>query len=311
MSQNIRMHQLVLLWVFAAISACCQSSLVTLPETITKDVNEVNLFFTAVDRHGRFVDNLASSQVDLRDQGLSPAAVHRFAVQTDEPLRVVIVIDASDSVTGQFDFEKAAAASFLSIAMRPAIDEAMIVGFDRSVRVFQDWTNDIAKLRSGLQDVQVGGETAFYDALVYATNRLRGQDTSNRRLIVVITDGQDTCSHTTAAAAIEEVLRVQATVYEIDTSLRDTPTREWSGVVADAYKIMNKIAQASGGEVLPGGIKNLRSALARIDRELRNQYLYAYTPAQFVADGQFRRIQIKALHRHGVHIRTRRGYYSR
>jgi hypothetical protein len=64
--------------------------------------------------------------------------------------------------------------------------------------------------------------------------------------------------------------------------------------------------------VLPGNnIKKFRAALARIDRELRNQYLCAYTPAQFTADGQFRRIQVKALHRHGVHIRARRGYYSR
>jgi hypothetical protein len=132
-SHNLRMHQLVFVSLLAAVSAWCQSSFVTVP-TITKDVTEVNLVFTAVDRRGRFVDNLAPTQVDLRDEGLSPAAVHRFAVQADQPLRVVILIDKSNSVTGQFDFEQAAAASFLSLAKRPAVDEAMIVGRQRSRR---------------------------------------------------------------------------------------------------------------------------------------------------------------------------------
>jgi Ca-activated chloride channel family protein len=310
-TQNLRSHQLACVCIFAAISACCQSNLVAVP-TITKDVNEVNLVFTAVDRRGRFVDDLSATQIDLRDEGLSPTAVHRFAVQTDQPLRVVILLDKSDSVTNRFDFEKAAAASFLNLTLRPAVDEAMVIGFDGSVRVYQDWTNDIARLRSGLQNIQVGGSTAFYDALVEAADRLRGQDTNYRRVIVVITDGQDTSSRATAKGAIEAALRAQATVYEVNTNLVDTVPLGPLPFVASANEIMNKIAEASGGEVLPGSsIKKFRAALARIDRELRNQYLYAYTPAAFTADGQFRRIQVKALHRRGVHIRARRGYYSR
>lgn len=275
--------------------------------TLRKDVNEVNLFFTASDGRGRFVNDLTLREIDLRDKRLAPQAVHSFEVMSNRPLRCALLIDTSDSVSQKFVFEKAAAADFLA-AMRPDIDEAVVIGFNNSIRLAQDWTNDSEKLRSALRGLRNGGGTAFYDALVAAAAYLQRQDENTRRIMVVITDGQDNSSHATEANAIDALLDAETAVYALNTS---PPSVDSLGQQRDAQKTLSRIVGASGGRLLPGdNHRRLRSAFAKIAEEIHNQYLITYTPADFTSDGRFRKVEIKA-HRHGVHVRTRQGYYSR
>ena len=317
---------LVCVWLVAAAAAFGQTSLpaavvsrrpsvalepAALETTIRKDVNEVNLFFTASNRRGRFVDDLRLGEVDLRDNRVPPQAVHAFEVRSNLPLRCVLLIDTSDSISTRFAFEKAAAADFLRVVMRSDLDEAKVIGFNSNVHVSQDWTNDIGKLGSALHALRSGGTTAFYDAIVYAAAYLRGQDENTRRAIVVITDGQDNASKSTEADAIHAALAAQVTVYALNTGRTIAyPRQADSTLELAAQHTLSAITHASGGRLLDGNNKKvLRAAFEKVAQELRNQYLIAYTPAEFVADDSFRRVEIRA-HRHGIRLRARRGYYS-
>ena len=279
--------------------------------TLHKDVNEVTLFFTANDGHGRFVNDLALPEIELRDKRVAPQAIHTFEVMSNVPVRCTLLIDTSDSISQKFAFEKAAASEFLRVAIRPGTDKAIVIGFNESMRIAQDWTDDSSKLRSALQGLREGGSTAFYDALVYAAAYLQKQDENTRRIIVVISDGQDNASHAGEARAIDAVLGAQATVYAINTGQTVDPSSRggWE-LQRAAQKTLSSIVDASGGRLLPGdNSKLLGTAFQRIAEELRKQYLVAYTPADFIPDGQFRKIEIRT-NRRGVRLRARRGYYS-
>ena len=97
--------------------------------TIVKTVNEVNLVFTVTDRHGHFIKDLRRDDVKVLDDN-KPAAISSFSSQTDLPLRVGLLIDASSSIRDRFRFEQDAAIEFLSQIVRPGSDQAFVLGFD-------------------------------------------------------------------------------------------------------------------------------------------------------------------------------------
>jgi len=285
-------------------------------ETIRKDVDEVNLVFSARGRSGRFVNDLQLEQIDLRDDHLPPASISHFETQTDLPLRIAVVIDTSDSVEDRFGFEKASAIAFLRHTLRPGVDRAFVIGFNQRAQVAQDWTDDIRQLERSLLALRDGGETAFYDAVVFASRKLAdAQQHSVRRVMIVISDGEDNKSTAGLQTAIEAVLRSEAVAYTLRTSevplMRcKEPSRCDASSVGD--EAMYRLADATGGRLLSAGSETqLATAFRAIQQELRSQYLMAYKPADFRADGRYRSIELKSRQRHGLKLAARRGYYSR
>ncbi len=216
-----------------------------------------------------------------------------------------MLIDASNSVRDRFKFEQEAAIEFLNATLRPHFDEAFVVGFDVTPEVVQDFTDNTEKLSIGVRSLRAGGGTAMYDALYFACRDklLKHEQTGPvRRAIILLSDGEDNQSHVTREEAIEMAQRAEAIVYTISTNI--------SGMKGTGDKTLERIADATGGRsFFPFQMRDVADAFLSIQEELRSQYAIAYKPANFIADGRYRTIEIQAPGK-GLKVRTRKGYYA-
>ena len=123
-----------------------QSAMITLHAR----VNEVNLLFIATDKHGKFVRDLNQADFNILDDHKPPQAILNFRRETDLPLHLGLLVDVSGSVDGRFDFEQAAATSFLQHTVRAGFDKAYIVGFNSHSQIAQDFTDNVQLLSVGI-----------------------------------------------------------------------------------------------------------------------------------------------------------------
>jgi VWFA-related protein len=272
--------------------------------TVRVRTDEVNVVFTVVDKDGKFVRDLKQDQFRILDNKLPPRQLMNFAAQTDLPLQVGLLIDASNSIRDRFQFEKDAASEFLYEIIRPKTDRAFILAFDETADVTQDFTGDIDKLRTGVRGIKAGGGTALWDAVYFASrDKLMKQPASSavRRAIILISDGDDNQSHVYRQEAIDMAQRAEVIIYTICTSLVERHTKG-----EDALKAL---AEATGGRAFfPVKLDDVVSAFSDIQEELRSQYSISYRPDQFVANGEFRPIQIMTDSKK-YKVRAKRGYY--
>lgn len=274
--------------------------------TITKRVDVVNVVFTVTDFKGRFVSNLPQSSFQLLDNHQAPQTVEYFQQQSDLPLRVALLIDLSDSIRGRFKFEQEAASTFLQKVIRPGKDEAFVIGFDSHVHMIQDTTGDVKKLSSAIHHMNSGGNTALYDAVVRAGNKLRASNGGGitRKAIILISDGQDTGSKSTLNDAIQAAEKAETIVYVLSTN----DLTESKHPKGDA--IMEDIARPTGGHILQAREKDdLKHGFAEIEKALRSQYAMGYHPADFRSDGGFRGIEI-IPDKPTLKVQCRRGYFA-
>ena len=268
--------------------------------------NEVNVVFTVTDRHGKRVTDLKQSDFQFVDDNKPATEIRSFHSETNLPLQVGLLIDASNSVRDRFKFEQESAVEFLNQTVRRGYDQAMVVDFDVTPEVAQDFTDDTEKLDKGIRGLRPGGGTAMYDALFFACrDKLLKQPQAGptRRAIVLLSDGEDNQSHVTREEAIEMAQRAEAIVYTISTNV--------SGTKGAGDKVLERIADATGGRAFfPFQIRDVANAFAEIQDELRSQYDVSYKPADFKADGHFRTIEIVALDRKNFRVRSRRGWYA-
>jgi Ca-activated chloride channel homolog len=273
--------------------------------TIRSFVNEVNVVFTVTDKRGRFVKDLEKADFKVVDDGKPAEQVRSFQRQTDLPLQVGLLVDASNSVRDRFKFEQESAIEFLSQTVRPRYDKAFVVGFDVTPEVTQDFTDNTENLSKGVRLLRPGGGTAMFDALYYACRDKLGKQPRTgplRRAIVLLSDGDDNQSHVTREEAIEMAQRVEAIVYTISTNVTGSGGR--------GDKVLQRIADATGGRAFfPFQITDVANAFSEIQDELRSQYALSYTPADFRLDGRYRSIQILAQNKK-LKVRTRNGYYA-
>jgi Ca-activated chloride channel homolog len=272
--------------------------------TVRVRSDEVNVVFTVVDKDGKFVRDMKQEQFRIVDNNRPPRQVMNFAAQTNLPLQVGLLIDASNSIRDRFQFEKDAASEFLYEIIRPKSDRAFVLAFDEKWDVTQDFTNDLDKLRKGVKAIQAGGGTALWDAIYFACrDKLMKEPatTAVRRAIIVVSDGEDNQSHVYRDEAIDMAQRAEVIVYAISTTLVDTHTKGDENLKA--------MAEATGGRVfLSTKLDDVVAAFADIQEELRSQYSVSYRPEGFIANGQFRPIQILADSKK-YKVRTKKGYY--
>jgi VWFA-related protein len=274
--------------------------------TFKTNVNEVNLTFTVTDHRGHFINNLQQQDFALLDDQRAPAQVYSFTQQTNQPLRVGLVIDASTSIRARFKFEQQAATEFLLNILRPRTDRAFIMGFDVTSYVTQGFTNNPDLLETGLNRLKPGGGTAMYDAVYRACRdqMLRGipENAEVRKALILVSDGDDNQSRAYMDEAIKMCQRAETTIYTISTNT--SPTRERGD------DVLKKMALATGGSAFyPQRLEDIANEFHRIEEELRSQYSLAYKPADFRADGSFRSIYLTAL-RGGYVVHARTGYFA-
>jgi Ca-activated chloride channel homolog len=303
-------------------------------EVVRVETNLTNIFFTAADNNKRFISNLKKEDIRVLEDG-QPQEIFTFQQNIDLPLSIAILIDTSRSEERTLPDEKAAARAFLEDVMRPEKDEAAIVSFTGDVTLEQGFTGSLDRLRRAIDRVEfippsgyigggvvvgttppisdtnqmMAGSTAIWDAVWASSNELLSDSADNtRRAIILLTDGDDTISQVKMHEAIERAQKADALIYAI--GIGDTYR---GGVDMGSLK---KIAEQTGGRAyFPRSESELRSAFAQIQRDLREQYLVAYSPSNKTRDGSYRRIQIEIvdleLRRQNLRLNYRPGYFAK
>jgi VWFA-related protein len=274
---------------------------------IVVPVNEVNVVFTVTDRHNRYVKDLAKADFKVVDDERPVEQIRSFRRETDLPLQVGLLIDASNSIRDRFKFEQESAIEFLNDTIRRKYDQAFVIGFDEKPELTQDFTDNMEALSKGVRMLHPGGGTALYDAIYYASRDklLKSQQSDSvRRAIILVTDGEDNASHVTREEAIEMALRADVIIYTISTNFAST------GDGDKADKVLERIADATGGRSFrPFQLSDVANAFSEIQDDLRSQYALSYHPPNFAKDGRYRTIEITA-NRKGLKVRSRSGYYA-
>lgn len=273
---------------------------------IITSVDVVNVVFTVQDDHGRFVKDLTKNDFRVLDNKLPPKEITSFDAPTGMPLRIGLLIDASNSIRERFKFEQDAATEFLVQTLNPDSDTGMVESFDEIYEVVQDFTNDRDKLAAAVRKISAGGSTAMWDAVYYACReKLMKQHNTGpvRNVIVLISDGNDTQSHVTRQEAIDMAERADVTIYTVSTGLGFSR--------GDGDKNLELLAEATGGRSFsPSTLEDIAISFVHIQHELRSQYVIAYKPDNFVPNGQFHSVSIKTIHG-GYKVRAKKGYYAR
>ena len=268
--------------------------------------NEVNLIFTVTDKHGRFIRALKQSDFKILDDNLPPREITHFEAETDLPLRVGLLIDASNSIRDRFQFEQQAAIQFLQQIIHPRNDKAFVLAFDEVPDVTQDFTGNLDKLTRGIQVIRPGGGTALWDAVYYACRDKLMKEQEGfpvRRAMILVSDGDDNQSRVLRQEALDMAQRASVIIYTISTNLT-------SSSVDQGDKNLKMLAEATGGRpFFPFKLQDLADAFHDIQEELRSQYVISYKPDKFFANGEFRQVKISMADKKKLRIRARKGYY--
>lgn len=285
---------------------------------ITSTTGLVHLVATVMDRHRDFVTDLDQADFKVLEDG-APQDIRYFGRETDLPLRIGVLLDTSNSIRPRLDFEKDAALDFLQHVLRRNKDQAFVMTFDNEPEVIQDYTGDLALLTDAIRKQRAGGGTALNDAIYRAAEKLvnppvpKGANPEIRRVLVVISDGNDNLSDHALSEAVDSTIRAEAVIYCISTNT------DWLALDGDkprkihvegGDKVLEQFADQSGGRVFyPYKVDDLAQSFVDIGDELRSQYFIAYSPNNPQASGQYRKIDVQ-IDRKGLQVRTRKGYYA-
>jgi len=300
-----------------------QKSQTTIPVT----VNLVDVLFTVLDRRNKLVPSLEQADFRVLDDNI-PQDIRYFSRQSDLPLRIGMLMDTSNSIRDRLKFEQDAANNFLFSVLRRNKDEAFVMTFDDEPQLLLGFTGDTGLLRDHILRTRAGGGTAVYDAIYEAcTKELNhpprppgDQPDVVRRVMILISDGEDNLSSHTRAEAIEMAQRTSVVIYTISTSTQwvtlDDPSKEKSGNrkyhLTEGDKILQDLAEETGGRSFyPYHVDDLDQSFQDIGEELRNQYSIAYNPTNHALDGRYHKIKIEVPEHKGYQVRARRGYYAR
>jgi VWFA-related protein len=293
--------------------------------TLKVNVNVVQLFFNVKEKHGGLVPNLKKDDFEIYEDG-KPQTIKYFTAESNLPLTLGMMIDASGSQRNVIDMEKEVGGAFLRQILTDK-DEAYVISFDITVDLLQDFTRDTHRLQAALNKAKVnvdyssggipgmgGGPvpqrgnspgTLLYDAVYLSSHDMLSKEVG-RKAMIILTDGQDEGSRLKLQDAIEASQKADAIVYVLLCADRGF----YGGFGYSGEGDMRKLTEQTGGRVINVGNKfdKLREAFDQIAAELRSQYNIGYTPTNEKKDGTYRKVEIKA--KQGYKVQARAGYYA-
>jgi VWFA-related protein len=294
-------------------------------ETLKVNVNVVQLFFNVKDKHGMLIPNLTKNDFDIAEDG-TPQTVKYFTAESNLPLTIGMMIDASGSQRNVIDMEKEVGGAFLRQILTDK-DESFVISFDITVDLLQDFTRDVHRLQAALNKAKVnvdyssggipgmgGGPvpqrgnspgTLLYDAVYLSAHDMLSKEVG-RKAMILLTDGQDEGSRLKIQDAIEASQKADAIVYVLLCADRGF----YGGFGYSGESEMRKLTEQTGGRVINVGNKfdKLRDAFDQIAAELRSQYNIGYTPTNAKLDGSYRKLEIK--NKQNYKVQSRAGYYA-
>jgi Ca-activated chloride channel family protein len=283
------------------------------PEREVITIREVRLPITVLDKKGEPVPGLRQSDFVIMEDKM-PQDIKSFRDEKESvPVWVGVLMDTSSSTTGQLKFEQESAKDFIYTVIGTRKDHVAFATFDDDINLRQDFTEKLDLLDKAVDSVKKPGkQTALYDAIwQFCDEKMRG--VPGRRVMVIITDGDDTYSRANLRDAIDIAQRTETVIFAISTKagLSGTVPGVEMGQVRDSGdRDLVKLCEETGGTAFFTGDRlALERAFMKISKQLRSQYLITYKPSNDRYDGSTRRIEVKMTNkRNGYTIMTRRSY---
>jgi VWFA-related protein len=292
----------------------------TPPLTLKVNVNVVNVYAVVRDKK-RLVPDLNQGDFEVIEDNV-PQTIKYFSKQTDTPLTLVLAVDTSPSQGRVLPAEQAASKQFDSEVMRPK-DAFAVIHFDVEVELLQDFTSDLGYLNKAIDETQIngggggpmpgtfptagGGATHLYDAVYLASHDMLRNE-SGRKVIILVTDGEDEGSKLTLNQGLEAAQKADVIIYSILLADRGFYMRGGLGYGGEGA--LNKLSSETGGRVIrANNPSNTSEAFEEIAKELRTQYLLGYTPSNKDSNGVFRHIKVRVT-QGNYNVQARRGYYA-
>jgi VWFA-related protein len=289
--------------------------------TLKVSTNVVNVYAVVKDKKGHLIPNLQKEDFELLDEK-ARQEIRYFSRETDTPLTLGIMVDTSPSQEGVLSVEKEQAKSFLRQILRPK-DMAFVIHFDLEVELLQDFTADFPLLAHAIDETVINGGgrgvlpspvptasvggTHLYDSVYLASTELLKNEVG-RKVLILLTDGEDEGSKVKLEAALEVAQKSDVMIYSIDISDRMFYLLQGRGFQGDS--VLKKLSEETGGRVLQvQRLRDTAAAFQQIADELRTQYLLGYTPTHIRREGSFRRIHVQVRNT-DYKVQARRGYYA-
>jgi Ca-activated chloride channel family protein len=267
-------------------------------------VKLVNVAVSVTDRNGAIVGGLTRDDFSIQEDG-RPQRIAIFERQSERPLNLILAIDTSDSVSINRTLEERAARRFTQAILRPQ-DRMSLFDFASYVWELVPFTNHKEQIDQGLRHLRQGGGTAFYDTISLGSERLAGRQ--GRKVLVLVSDGDDTARGATYDQALERALRNEVIIY----CLIDVPIEASAGRDLRGEHALITLAEQTGGKSFYVNESGLDRAFARVSDDLRTQYLLGYYPHHQEPGTNFHRIEVSIPRRVSemLDLRHRTGYYS-
>jgi len=315
-------------------------------EVVRVESNLTNVLFSATDKQRRFFATLKQKDIRILEDG-QPQQIFTFQTQVDLPLSLAILIDTSGSQINTLPDEKEAARDFVDQVVRPAKDEAAVVSFTGEATLEQGLSGNIARVRRAIDKIEyvnpsgytrngppsssssipgrppvygtpplsggnqsLAGSTAIWDALWITSDEVLAEAPERtRRAIILVTDGVNTSGQKKLREAVDRAIKADAIIYAVGIG----DSYQFTGVDEGSLR---KVTELTGGRAyFPRSQSELRAAFAQIQRDLREQYLVAYSPTNKTRDGSYRQIKIEIVdpevRKQNLRLTYREGYFAK
>jgi len=277
---------------------------------IKSQVSLVVLHVSVLNDRSVFVPGLMEENFRvLEDKAEQKLSVFK---QEDVPVSFGLVVDNSGSMKAKRPQVNAAALTFVKTSNTQ--DEGFVVNFndDYYLDTEHDFTSDLAEMRTALERIDARGSTALYDAVIGSLDHLK-KGTRDKKVLLVVTDGEDNASTHSLENAIERAQRSDAVIYAVGV-FSDDDIKHDHRAMKKARTALSELANATGGlAFFPETADDTEAICTQIAHDIRNQYTLGYYSTNTAHDGTFRAVQVQVAPPHNsgkLTVRTRTGYYA-
>ena len=267
------------------------------------ETRRVLLYVSVVDKGGKIITSIPQSAFKVLENGVEQPI--RYFRREDVPVSMGLIIDNSGSMRDKRARVNAAALALVK-ASNPQ-DEVFIFNFNDDTYLDQEFTSDIKKLEAALDKIDTRGGTAMRNAVSLGIDYEKGKGKRDKKVLLVITDGNDTASaETSIEQLVSKAQRSEVLIYSIGLLDKEEPREARA-----AKRALKALADASGGlDYYPKDLSEVETLTPEIAHEIRNQYIIEYAPTNQTLDGTFRQIKVLVAGVRGATVRTRNGYYA-
>lgn len=260
------------------------------------------LHASVIDKNGKLVTNIPQSAFKVFEDGVEQSL--KLFRREDVPVSMGIIVDNSGSMSSKRS--RVAAAALELVKQSNPDDEVFIVNFNDDTHFDQTLTNDVKKMQAALARMESRGGTAMRDALSKSIAYVRKNGKRDKKVLVVITDGNDNSSDITLEQLLRQAQSSDVLIYSIGL-LNEEEARE----ARAAKKALKTLSDASGGmDYYPKSVSDIQEITPRVAHEIRNQYILGYTSSNQALDGTFRQVKVTVTGFGRPTVRTRNGYYA-